>query len=117
MLNAYFLFLCLLPLLVIGQIAYWSTATCNVPIFQDSGQNGGQQVRSASLISVLLAMLNACATFEILIRQVYNILIAGRATTQCHVSWLRTLAGKCVCALMKDKAVKFFQPLKLGVES
>ena len=28
---------------------------------------------------------------------------------------LRRLAGKCVCALLKDKAAEFFQPLQLGV--
>lgn len=28
---------------------------------------------------------------------------------------LRRLAGKCVYALLKDKAADFFQPLQLGV--
>ena len=28
---------------------------------------------------------------------------------------LRRLAGKCECALLKDKAAEFFQPLQLGV--
>eukprot|EP00731_Ephydatia_muelleri_P022813 Em0015g396a len=75
-------------------------------------------------------------------RQVINILIAGKAPTSVSRflagaslialnrikegcppdirpiavgETLRRLAGKCVCALLKDKAADFFQTLQLGV--